>query len=138
MLTDFFWLWGILGLSFACFGGHLIVGPLVKKLWKITVADFRKKGIQIPDKPINSNATVSFWYGVTERTIYWLCFILCLPEGIAVWLTFKAVVRWKMSEEPDPRHIPGSSIYMIGTAMNIIIGFLGALIAFRDFSFIIP
>lgn len=138
MLTDFFWLWGILGLSLACFGGHLIVGPLVKKLWKITDADFRKKGIQILDKPINPNATVSFWYGVTERTICWLCFILCLPEGIAVWLTFKAVVRWKMSEEPDPRHIPGSLIYMIGTAMNIIIGFLGALIAFRDFSFIIP
>lgn len=138
MCNEYTWLWYLLSYAIACFGAHFIVKLAVNKLWDLTLNDFQKKGIQIPDKPINPNATVSFWYGVTERTICWLCFILCLPEGIAVWLTFKAVVRWKMSEEPDPRHIPGSLIYMIGTAMNIIIGFLGALIAFRDFSFIIP
>jgi hypothetical protein len=135
MLTEGTWLWYVLGYSIACFGAHLIVGPIVKKLWKLTEADFKKKGITIPVEPINTNAIVAFWYGVTERAIFSSCIILCLPEGIAVWLTFKAVVRWKMSEVLDPRHIPGSSIYMIGTAMNIGFGVIGGLIALRSWPF---
>ena len=77
---------------------------------------------------------IRFWHGVTERTIYTSMIVLGKPEGIAVWLAFKAVMRWKIGEN-DKAHIPGSNIYMIGTALNVAIGVIGGFIARWKLSF---
>jgi len=128
------WLRYALGYAVAAFVAHFVVGPVVNRLWKLTEADFQKKGItvKLPNRP---NSTVAFWHGVAERTIYATCVVLGKWEGIAVWLAFKAVIRWKMSEDEDPRHIPGAPIYMIGTAMNVGFGLLGGFIALGRWSF---
>jgi hypothetical protein len=135
MFTTCPWLRYAVGYALACFVAHFIVGPAVNKLWALAEADFKKKSVPIKPVPLRVNVTVAFWHGVAERATYATCVILGKPEGIAVWLAFKAVVRWKMSEEEDPRHIPGSPIYMIGTAMNVGFGIIGGFIALGRWSF---
>lgn len=107
--------------------GHFVVGTAVRALWSIAEKDFKAKGLYLK-YPLRPHPTISFWHGVAERSVYVTSILLGRPEGIAVWLAFKAVMRWKVQED-DPRHIPGSNIYMIGTAMNIGVGILGGCIA---------
>ena len=135
MLATCPWLTYALGYAFATVGAHLIVGPTVRKLWAVADDDFKKRKIKISSVPVRPTATLSFWHGFTERAIYTSCVILGKPEGIAVWLAFKAVMRWKISEDKDPRHVPGSLIYMIGTAMNLAFGIVGGFIALGRWSF---
>jgi hypothetical protein len=135
MLITYPWLSYVLGYAFATVVANFIVGPIVRKLWALAEADFKKQNINIRSVPVRANATLSFWHGFTERAVYASCVILGKPEGIAVWLAFKAVMRWKISEEEDPRHVPGSLIFMIGTAMNIAFGVIGGFIALRCWSF---
>jgi len=124
-----------LGYSVATVLAHFVVGPTVRKLRALSDADFARQGIPINPVPIRPNATLSFWHGFTERAVYASCVILGKPEGIAVWLAFKAVMRWRISDAPDPRHVPESLIYMIGTAMNIAFGVIGGFIALVRWSF---
>jgi len=125
-----------LGYGFGCLGAHFVVGPAVRKLWSISDKYLETLKAEVPKDPIHAHETVSFWHGVTERAVYVTCIILAKPEGIAVWLAFKAVQRWKISEDgPDPRHVPGSLIYMIGTALNVAFGILGGFIAHGRWGF---
>ncbi len=125
-----------LGYLVACFVAHPFVKTAVNALWSLAEKDLREKKA-LPDDapPLRNHPTVSFWHGVVERAVYTTSIVLGRPEGIAVWLAFKAVIRWKPSEKPDTRHVPGSAIYMIGTALNVGFGIVGGLIALRRWSF---
>lgn len=116
----------IAGYLFSAFAGHIIVAWAVNSLW-------RMEDVGNEDETLRPAPWIRFWYGVTERAFYTSTILLGKPEGIAVWLGFKAVMRWKINEA-DKRHIPGSSIYMIGTALNIAAGVAGAFIANRELS----
>lgn len=115
------------GYFVSCILGHFIVGPFISKLWKIAEDDLKKQKIPFVD-PITPPPAISFWNGFIERAVYTSSIVLGRPEGIAVWLAFKAIIRWK-SIESDPRHVPGASIYMIGTAISLAFGVIGGLIA---------
>ncbi|WP_411726061.1 hypothetical protein [Methyloglobulus sp.] len=119
----------LIGVLFACAGSYFVVRPAVKKLWSIAKEDFETKGVEIPPFPIRAHPTITFWQSMTEVVIYTSSVALSKPEGIAVWLAFKAIMRWKASDKDDPRHIPGSLIYMFGTALNVGLGVLGGFIA---------
>jgi hypothetical protein len=130
------WIFYALGYLVACFAAHPLVKLAVKGLWSVAEDHLKEKNALKSDaSPLHNHPTVSFWHGVAERAVYTTSIVLGKPEGIAVWLAFKAVVRWKPSEEPDPRHVPGSAIYMIGTALNVGFGIAGGLIALRRWSF---
>lgn len=124
------WLLKVLGYTVP-FWAHFIVGPIVTRLWNLTEAEFKSKGIVIPPEPVRPPKNVSLWHGVVERAVYLACIVLGKPEGIAVWLGFKAVIRWKIAEDKDPCHAPGAPIYMIGTALNVPLGSL-AVFSFLD------
>jgi hypothetical protein len=83
------------------------------------------------DPSLRAHPTISFWQGVAERFLYTSTILLGKPEGIAVWLAFKAIMRWKTTE--DTRHIPGGAIYLIGTALSLVLGVVGGLIAVWKF-----
>jgi hypothetical protein len=134
MLTTYPWLSFALGYAFAMVVGHYVVDLTVNKLWAIAEADFKKREIKISPTPIRATRAISLWHGITERAVYASCVMFGIPQGIAVWLAFKAVMRWKVSEDKDPRHVPGSLIYMIGTAMNIAFGVIGGFIALGRWS----
>ena len=116
----------ISGYTLSCYLAHFIVAGVVNKLWSITNSDLRKQGFD-NEYPFRSNPKVRFWQGFVERALYTSCVVLKVPEGIAVWLAFKAIMRFKVKGD-DPHHIPGGSIYMIGTALNIAFGILGSFV----------
>ncbi len=135
MNNHFTWYSCLIGIIVAIGAGQITVGTIIPRLWNYVNKEFEKNKTPIPPIPIINQRVISVFYGILETLIFTSCFILKKPEGIAVWLAFKAIMRWKISDD-DPRHVPGSSIYMIGTALNIIFGFIGALIAYQNLSFI--
>ena len=116
----------LIGYVFSAFVGHLIVSWAVGSLWQAS-GEKEYDSLRPP-------APIRFWHGVMERIIYTSVVVLGKPEGIAVWLAFKAIMRWRIREN-HPAHISGSNIYMIGTALNVAIGVIGAFIAKWKFSF---
>lgn len=116
----------LVGYIVSAFAGHFVVAGAIDSLWR-TVGVSEDPSLRPPRR-------IRFWHGVTERTIYTSMILLGKPEGIAVWLAFKAVMRWKIDEK-DERHIPGSLIYMIGTALNLAFGVLGGFVARWTLSF---
>jgi hypothetical protein len=127
-----------LGYIVSAFVGDLIVDRAVNSLWRIAEAsgDLASELRSLPSKlrSLRPPPRIRFWHGFMERTLYTSMIVFGKPEGIAVWLAFKAVMRWKVREN-DEAHIPGSNIYMIGTALNVAIGVLGGFIAKWKFSF---
>ncbi|HUS45978.1 MAG TPA: hypothetical protein VM219_08110 [Phycisphaerae bacterium] len=121
------WLLTAAGYIVACLIGHFAASRAVNALWRIAIKYLKDRGTSDLKEPIRPPPAVSFWHGFAERAIYTTAAI-ARPEGIAVWLAFKAIMRFKAKEE-DPRHIAGSGIYMIGTAINLGFGLLGAFIA---------
>src|SRR5260370_34886738 len=116
----------LLGYLISCLVGHYLTAWAVNSLWKIA-------GVE-EDLKLRPSRKIRFWNGVAERGVYTSAIVLGKPEGIAVWLAFKALMRWRIDEK-DKRHIPGSSIYMIGTEMNIAFGVIGGLIVLGRWSF---
>lgn len=64
--------------------------------------------------------------GIVERTSYTAALILGAPEWIAVWLAMKVAVGWRAQQE---RKSPSDNLYLIGNALSIMFGLIGACIA---------
>ena len=114
--------WIILGYTVSALVGDCIVTRAVESLWRASGINKEEYDKLRPLPPIR------FWHGIMERALYTSTIVFGRPEGIAVWLAFKAVMRWKIHEDKGAR-IPGSNIYMIGTALNVAFGVLGGFIA---------
>lgn len=115
------------GYLVSCVLGAVIAGYCVRRMWRLVdetpeYESFKNNG------PIVPPPTISKWHGVAERAVYTTAIVLGRPEGIAAWLAFKALMRVKVDEDKDRRHIPGSNIYLIGTALNLAFGVAGGLI----------
>ena len=114
--------------------GHFATAKLTGYLWKIADKEVRSSNAatqQLP--PIRSSKKIAIWHGTAERFVYTTTLLLGRPEGVAVWLAYKAVMRWKIYGD-DPRHIPGSAIYVVGTVSSLTFGVLGGLIATRSWT----
>jgi len=57
--------------------------------------------------------------------------LLGYPQWIAIWLGFKVAAGWSSKQTRDPRTI---NIYLIGTALSIILASVGAVIGARGLS----
>ena len=79
------------------------------------------------DGSLRPPSTIRVCQGIAERFVYTSTICLGRPEGIAVFLAFKAVMRWKIGEN-DPRHTSGSAIYIVGTVLSLTFGVIGGLI----------
>jgi hypothetical protein len=79
------------------------------------------------NEPFYCPPWISRLHGIMECTLFTTC-VWLRPEGIAVWLAFKAIQRVKIHEQEDHRHIPASNIYLIGTALNLAFGITGGLV----------
>jgi len=123
----------IVGYCISLILGHFVTSRVTRRLWNVAEEEVRQLQNQEQYLPIRTSPTIALWHGTAERFLYTSTIILGRPEGIAIWLAFKAVMRWKIYEN-DPRHIPGSAIYVVGTIVSLIFGVLGGLIAIRRLS----
>lgn len=64
--------------------------------------------------------------GIIERASYTTALILGLPEWIAVWLAMKVAVGWSAHQK---RKSPSDNLYLIGSLLSIMFGFIGAWIS---------
>ena len=111
--------------------GQLVTACITNYLWKIAEEEAKDvQGIEKTEKSIRTTPIIALWHGVAERFVYTSTVLLGKPEGIAVWLAFKAVMRWRVYGD-DARHIPGSAIFVVGTIVSLTFGVIGGMIAAR-------
>lgn len=65
--------------------------------------------------------------GIIERFLYTAAIIMGLPEWIPIWLGLKVAVSWKRWQDEKQRGT--YNIFLIGSALSLIFGFLGVWIA---------
>ena len=90
-------------------------------MWHIASPEERETPLKTPN-------VLAIFQGCIERALYTSTIIFGRPEGIAVWLAFKAIMRVHFNSS-DTRHVPGSSIYLVGAALSVAFGVAGGLIA---------
>ena len=111
----------VLGYLLSCIFGDIVIRHVNKKLWEKSPHKDESNELRAP-------RYLSMWLGILERFFYTSAICVNAPGGIAAWLAFKALMRWK-SDETNPVHASGISIYQIGTLLSVCFGVIGGLIA---------
>jgi hypothetical protein len=100
-------------------GGALVLWLLIDKIawgYLARVGGIKPKGKRVLTLPL----------GILERILYTGVFILGTPSWVAVWLGVKVAVQWDRWKGEDRATY---NVFLIGNAMSIIFGFIGAWIA---------
>ena len=114
-----------LGYIVSIVAGGIIVFPVWWGMWRFADG----KG----ENPLKAPHLLAIIQGAVERGLYTSCIVLGRPDGIAVWLAFKAIMRVKVPAE-DPRNVAGTEIFLVGTAISLAFGVLGGMIAIKIWS----
>jgi hypothetical protein len=128
----------------------LIITSVSKSIDKTISEDRGEEIYQDWDKLVDPKDSGGVWLGNLERTLFYILFLIGKPEGIAFWLTIKVASKWEIWQNivnvPDDdikdddyewldlvtRRKWGSRVlqrFLIGTLVNVLIGFVGALLA---------
>lgn len=111
----------ILGYLVSTLGGCIVMWFLHEKwVWRLAG--------KAHGQSLKKVARLSWVVGVVERILYTASLFLGAWPLIGVWLAIKVVARWQSSAEttkgPD-----SDNIWLIGTALSLMMGFFGAWIA---------
>ena len=113
------WLRVILGFGISVVLGHFVLWALIDKaLWPHMVRVHRIEG--------RKSGSLTWLLGMTERFLYTGAFILGYPQWVGVWLAIKVAVGWRTMQK---RESPSDNLWLIGTALSLVFGFLGACFA---------
>ena len=113
--------WWRFGIGFAvsvAVGGAVLYGVLERFLWDKYFRDH-------PNVP-RPNYTTTRVVGLLERLMYTGALCAGIWQWVGFWLALKVTVRWRTKTEPDG---PSDNIWLIGTGLSVLFGFLGAWIA---------
>jgi hypothetical protein len=116
----------IIGYLISTLGGAVILWLVIDKLgcWYIT-----GKAKKRSDKPL------TLPLGIIERILYTTAFIIGAEEWIAVWLALKVLsVLINKGKESERNRF---NLLLIGNALSIIFGFIGAWISFGNITYLI-
>ncbi len=112
------------GLAVSVFLGHWVTGPFVRCLWRKVRREY--------GGPLEPKLTFSSLLGCLERGLYTGALLLGAPQWIGVWLAIKVAAKWRSRNETagdDAPSAPVDNIWLIGTGLSLLFGFLGAAIA---------
>jgi hypothetical protein len=109
----------VLGFLVSTFGGAFVLWVLIDKAaWP-----YLSKKQNIPGKP---PGVLTLPLGIVERAIYTVALIIGAPEWIAVWLAMKVAVAWRRWQGEERATY---NVFLIGNALSVIFGLIGAWIA---------
>jgi hypothetical protein len=115
------WCHIVVGFAVSIIGGEIVLRPLIEYgLWPYAG---KKHGFDY-----NKKAHLSGAVGMVERLLYTGALVFGSKELIGVWLAIKVAARWQSSEEAKEK--PDSdNIWLIGTGLSLMFGFVGAWVA---------
>jgi len=123
----------ILGFVFSVVVGHFLLWLLIEKvLWPCAE---KKQTLAEKRKPIRQKVHLSWLVGVVERLLYTSALIIGAWQWVGIWLALKVIARWQQSPQNDPEIqraptiLDSSNIWLIGTGLSVLFGFVGAWIA---------
>jgi len=109
----------VFGFFVSTFGGAFVLWLLIDKVaWP-----YLSKKQNIPGKPIG---TLTLSLGIVERILYTTALIIGAPEWIAVWLAMKVAVTWSRWQGKERATY---NVFLIGNAISVMFGLIGAWIA---------
>lgn len=114
----------VVGFLVSVLGGHVALWLVIQKcLWPYA-------GKRHKYDPTEKRSHLAWVVGIVERFLYTGALLLPGggPELIAGFLAIKVATRWQSSQGKDEKPDSGN-IWLIGTVVSLMFGFLGALIA---------
>lgn len=109
----------IIGFFVSTVGGAFILWLLIDKIaWPYLG---KKHNISI-----KYSGVLSLPLGIIERASYTAALIIGVPGWVAVWLAMKVAIRWKRFEAARKGTY---NLFLIGNALSIMFGLIGAWIA---------
>ncbi len=106
----------ILGFIVSMLVGHLFISMLLEKiLWPRTNHGYKTVGL-------------TWLVGVIERFLFTGALIFGAPQCISIWLGLKVIARWQ-SHDKKKELSCSQDIWLIGSGLSVLFGFLGAWIA---------
>jgi hypothetical protein len=113
------WCRFILGLSVSVIGGDLVIYPIVA--WYLWPQLIKHHGV------VRSAHTFTRQVGWIERALYTGALFVGAWQWVGIWLAVKVATRWRSTAGDDSAPVDG--LWLIGTALSVLFGFIGALIA---------
>jgi hypothetical protein len=115
------------GFTVSVGGGWLVLWLVVSKwLWPYAA---KKHGFDYE----KLKSYLSYLLGIVERFICTGALLVGGSHGwqvIAVWLVMRVTVRWQKTTVEGEKHVrDADNIWLIGTALSVLFGILGAWIA---------
>jgi hypothetical protein len=127
------WCCIILGFVVSLIGGDFIVRRVVGKLWQIAA---RKHGPGYDYQASTQKAHLTRWLGFMERFFYTGAFFVGGLhgggwKGVAGLVAIKVIVRWQRAKwsRGEEQLRDSDNIWLIGTGLSVLFGFIGAWIA---------
>ena len=108
------------GFVFSTIGGHLLISPLMRRLWKACEEELRDVY-----KVQSKHGLHPRMLGMLERAMYTSAWLLGLPQFITIWLGIKTVGQWGTAVGGSGRLV--FNLFLIGNAFSIAFGAMGGL-----------
>jgi len=118
------WCRVVLGFVVSVIGGDLVIYPLVQwYLWPQIAKHYGET------KPKGHTFTRSV--GWLERVLYTAALLANAWQWIGIWLAVKVAARWRSTAGDSDA--PVDNVWLIGTGLSVLFGFLGAWVALGKF-----
>jgi hypothetical protein len=111
------------GLAVSMAGGHFVIWPLVERVLWPRIEEGHPSGT------LFHPTRLTFLTGVVERGLYTLALFLGFFQWVGLWLGVKVIARWQTTEEESNRSKGAIDVWLIGNAIGVVFGFLGAWLA---------
>lgn len=126
------------GISISAFGGafflYFVMGWL-RGLFPNKLVIY--EGRQIYEFKFAPPKCLTVWTGILERFLFTISILVGAPALIGIWFGLKVATVWKIWDKVE-RRIETAYIFIIGNALSILFGFIGAWIAIGKFPYPLP
>lgn len=113
----------ILGYLFSALIGAIVLWVLIEKLgWSY---------LEKHEVPAKEPGLLTLPMGIVERLLFTTAFLVGTPSIIGFWVALKVAVQWDRWSTKRQRGT--YNLFLIGTALSILFGYLGACIAAGTF-----
>ena len=123
MVEPLNWCRFTLGLVFSVVGGQIVLWPLIEKCL------YGHRAAKKFEFNLEKKSRLSWLVGMIERLLYTGALVFGVKEWIGVWLAIKIAARWQSKGEKETEKQDSDNIWLIGTGLSVLFGWVGACIA---------